>query len=212
MKRSPSITNLAADTFVDGRTTRGSDLTKRPDTLAFEEVYASNAERVLNLAYRLTGDEETARDLCQEIFVKVYQNLASFEHRSQVSTWIYRIAVNHISNYLKKERRLRWVRVLDRDVSDIIREDDIEPVFRRRTSTPTSEQRLEQAQRAQIVWGTIQTLPVKYRVPLVLHHYEGLSYKDIADAMQLSMSAVESRIHRAKRQLIKKLQPWLGKI
>jgi RNA polymerase sigma-70 factor (ECF subfamily) len=58
----------------------------------------------------------------------------------------------------------------------------------------------------------IQTLGTKYRVPLVLHHYEELSYKEIAQTMGISLSAVEARIHRAKKQLIKKLEPWLDKI
>ena len=88
-------------------------LTENPATLTFDEVYAAYAERVLNLAFRLTGDEDVARDLSQEIFIKVYQNLARFEQRSQIFTWIYRIAVNHINNYLKKERRQRWVRLVE---------------------------------------------------------------------------------------------------
>ena len=58
----------------------------------------------------------------------------------------------------------------------------------------------------------IQELPPKYRVPLVLHHYEGMAYKDIAAVMEISLSAVEARIHRAKKQLVKKLEPWLDRI
>jgi RNA polymerase sigma-70 factor (ECF subfamily) len=113
---------------------------------------------------------------------------------------------------LKKERRQRWVPLMDRKISDVAREATIEPGRWGSATVPSSEKGLERSQRAQIVWDTIQTLKAKYRVPLVLHHYEGLSYKEIAEAMQISMSAVESRIHRAKEQLIKKLEPWMDKI
>lgn len=187
-------------------------LTENPVTLTFDEVYTAHAERVLNLAFRLTGDEDVARDLCQEIFIKVYQNLETFEHRSQIFTWIYRIAINHINNHLKKERRRRWVPLMDGRISDVAREATVEPGHWGSVAVPSSEKGFERAQRAQIVWNAIQTLDAKYRVPVVLHHYEGLSYKEIAEAMQISMSAVESRIHRAKKQLINKLEPWLDKI
>ena len=187
-------------------------MTDNPVTPTFDDVYTAYAERVLNLAFRLTGDEDVARDLCQEIFVKVYQNLGTFERRSRVFTWIYRIAVNHIHNYLKKERRRRWVQLMDRKISDIAREATVEPGRWGSATVPSSEKGLERSQRAQIVWDIVQTLEPKYRMPLVLHHYEGLSYKEIAETMQISKSAVESRIHRAKKQLIKKLEPWADKI
>ena len=187
-------------------------LTENPATLTFDEVYAAHAEQVLNLAFRLTANEDVARDLCQEIFIKVYQNLETFEHRSRIFTWIYRIAINHINNHLKKEGRQRLVLLMDRKISDVAREATVEPGRWGSATVPSSEKGLERSQRARIVWDTIQTLKPKYRVPLVLHHYEELSYKEIAEAMQISMSAVEARIHRAKKQLIKKLEPWLDKI
>jgi RNA polymerase sigma-70 factor (ECF subfamily) len=187
-------------------------LIENPATLTFDEVYTAHAERVLNLAFRLTGDEDVARDLSQEIFIKVYQNLDTFEHRSQIFTWIYRIAINHINNHLKKERRRRWVPLIESKISDVASEATFEPGQWGSAAVPSSEKGLERSQRAQIVWNTVQTLEAKYRVPLVLHHYEGLSYKEITEAMQISMSAVESRIHRAKKQLIKELEPWLDKI
>lgn len=179
---------------------------EKPDAPTFEEIYETYAERILNLAYRFTGNEEVARDLTQDIFVKVYENLDKFEQKSHVYTWIYRIAVNHATNHLKRERRHRWISLMDQNVSDVIREQ------RWRTTSPTTENKLEAAERANLVWATIQTLPAKYQVPLVLHHYEGLSYKEIAETMDLSMSAVESRIHRAKKRLVKELEPWLDRI
>ena len=177
--------------------------------MRFEEVYEAYGDRILNLAYRLTGDEETARDMTQDVFIKVYENLDDFRGQSHVYTWIYRIAVNHVLNHLKKERRRRWISLLDESVTQALRDDRVDRASWERKATPSSEARLEKDERARVVWSVVQTLPVKYRVPLVFHHYEGMSYKEIAQHMELSLSAVEARIHRAKKQLIKKLEPLL---
>jgi RNA polymerase sigma-70 factor (ECF subfamily) len=179
---------------------------------SFESIYQAYGERILNLAFRLSGNRETARDLTQEIFIKIYENLATFEGKSHIYTWIYRIAVNHIYSHLKRERRYKWLDLLDKSVSDSLRKDQLDPGFRMSSPSPSPQNGMQSSQRAEIVWNMIQSLPTKYRVPLVLHHYEELSYKEIAEAMGLSLSAVEARIHRAKKQLIKKLEPWLDKI
>jgi RNA polymerase sigma-70 factor (ECF subfamily) len=194
-----------------GFSQRGTDLAEENGAPSFEEIYEAYGEKVLNLAYRMTANEETARDLTQDIFLKVYESLTTFEQRSHIYTWIYRIAVNHIYNHLKRERRRQWFRLLDENVSDILREDELDPGFRERTQSqpPAADRMLESSERARVVWRTVQQLPVKYRVPLVLHHYEEMSYKEIAETMELSMSAVEARIHRAKKQLIRKLETLL---
>jgi RNA polymerase sigma-70 factor (ECF subfamily) len=179
---------------------------------AFEDLYSQYAERVLNLAYRITGNAETARDLTQEIFLKVYENLGTFENRSHVFTWIYRVAVNHITNHLRREKRQRWVRIMDWTVGDAFQRTDENAFPEPREAGPAADGRLEEEERARIVWSAVQSLPVKYRVPLVLFHYEGMSHKEISDMMGVSVSAVETRIHRAKKQLVKKLEPWLGQV
>jgi RNA polymerase sigma-70 factor (ECF subfamily) len=191
---------------------RGIDLQEKIDVSTFDRVYESYADRVLNLAYRMTGSEETARDLTQDIFLKVYDNLDTFEHRSNVYTWIYRIAVNHIYNHLKRERRRTWVDLLDSSMREIVREDQVEPTYSAATSPPPADRKLEEGERADVVWRAVRSLPPKYQLPITLYHYEGLSYKDIAEATGLSMSAVETRIHRGRKKLIKLLEPWIDKI
>ncbi len=182
------------------------------DRPTFEEIYAAYAERVLNLAYRMTADGEAARDLTQEIFIKVYEHLGSFEQRSQVFTWLYRIAVNHITNHLKKEKRRRWVSLMDSKISNVFREDEAGLVMDVPAGGAPVDRKLEDEERAKLVWSMVQSLPVKYRVPLVLFHYDRMSYKEIAEVLSISLSAVETRIHRAKKQLVRKLEPWLERI
>jgi RNA polymerase sigma-70 factor (ECF subfamily) len=178
----------------------------------FDDIYRAHSARVLNLVYRLTGDEETARDLTQEIFIKVYEHLGSFEQRSDIFTWIYRIAVNHVTNHLKRERRRRWFSVLDRRIPEMLGENAGDPFSEFPAPEPSAERKLEDAEKARVVWAAVRSLPLEYRVPLVLYQYDGLSYKDIAETLGLSLSAVETRIHRAKKKLIPKLKPWLGRI
>ncbi|MBP2680885.1 MAG: polymerase sigma factor, sigma-70 family [Candidatus Krumholzibacteriota bacterium] len=178
----------------------------------FDEIYEAYASRVLNLAYRLTGDDETARDLTQDIFIKVYENLGSFEQRSEIFTWIYRIAVNHVTNHLKKEKRRRWLNLLDRRIPEVLGESASEAVYDTPSHDPSAQKKLEDAERAGVVWAAVRSLPAEYRVPLVLYQYDGMSYKDIAETLGLSLSAVETRIHRAKKKLVPKLEPWLDRI
>ncbi len=74
--------------------------------MTFDDIYKENADMVLNLAFRMTGKQEVARDLTQDVFIKVYEKSNSFREQSKLSTWIYRIAMNHILNFLKREKRI----------------------------------------------------------------------------------------------------------
>jgi len=179
---------------------------KRTENLSFEQVYAEYGKRILNMLYGLTGDEESARDLTQDVFVKVHEKLHTFDGRSSIYTWIYRVAVNHALNVLKRERRYRWLDVLDVKIGDALQNE--------RSDTPfgvggfaSPDRKLEKKEREQVLWKALQSLKPKYRLPFQLHRYEEMSYKEIAEVMDLSMSAVEARIHRAKKMLIAELEP-----
>lgn len=180
--------------------------------MSFDDICNAYSGRILNLAFRMTGDEEASRDLTQDVFLKVYEKLDTFEERSNIYTWIYRIAVNHVLNYLKKERRYDWLRVMDKSLSDVIHEDQIDPEFWGSTPSKAADKVMEDREREIIVRSKIHSLPAKYRIPLVLFRYEGLSYKEIAETLGLSLSAVETRIHRANKKLMTLLEPWIKKI
>ncbi len=183
--------------------------TGQQGVMTFEEIYREYGDRVINLAYRMTEKEETARDLAQDVFIKVYENMDNFRGDSQVFTWIYRIATNHILNHLKKTQRHKWLNLMDKSIGDVIKEEQIEPTFWGKTGFASPDQKMEKSEREKVVWSIVQKLPVKYRVPFVLHRYEGMSYNEIADTMELSLSAIETRIHRAKKEVMQKLEPWL---
>jgi len=174
----------------------------------FEAVYQACGQRVLNLAFRFTHNKDTARDLTQEIFVKVYRNLNSFRGQSQIATWVVRIAMNHCLNYLKRERRMQWMNILDQSVDDALHGENPKVSTDIRSSEQRPDTIVEKNERERIVRSAIDTLPVKYRLPFVLYRFEEMSYQEIADALELSLSAVETRIHRARKHLVKKLEPW----
>jgi len=175
--------------------------------ITFEEVYSDCSTKILNLAYRFTSDGEQARDLTQDIFIKVFQNLKNFKGESSAFTWVYRIAVNHILNYLKKEKRRKFIQLIDKNVKEAITEEAGSRTLI--TNNPSSSQILEDEERSRIVKSIIDELPPKYRVPFILYKYEGMSYKEIAESLEISLSSVETRIYRARKQLIAKLEPWL---
>jgi len=183
-----------------------SDISKNKE-ITFEEVYSDCSPKILNLAFRFTSDEEQARDLTQDIFIKVFQNLKNFKGKSSVFTWVYRIAVNHILNFLKKEKRRKYIQLIDQNVKEAFIEQAESKTFL--NNNPSPAQLLEDEERTRIVKSFIDELAPKYRVPFTLFKYEGMSYKEIAESLEISLSAVETRIHRARKQLITKLEPWL---
>ena len=176
--------------------------------LDFDELYEEYGDRILNTAYKMTGGEDVARDLTQDIFIKVYENIDSFKHESTVYTWIYRIAVNHILNYLKKKRKYDWFSLLEKSVTEVIQSE--KPVFDfwGRDGFMLPDEIIEHEEREVLVWKLIQKLPSKYRVPLILQRYDQMNLKDIASVMDLSTSAVETRVHRAKKKLLQLMKPY----
>lgn len=184
-------------------------MTESGTTLSFEQLYQKYAERILNLAYRFTHNEETARDLTQDVFVKIYQKLDTYRSQSHIYTWIYRIAVNHFLNYIKKERKWRWTQLLEKTSGEERHAEESIDVNWSAGYLPSPDRTLEKNEREKIVLKLINSLPPKYRVPLILQRYEGMNYQEISETLSLSSSAVETRLHRAKKMLLEKLKPWI---
>ncbi|MCX6134327.1 MAG: sigma-70 family RNA polymerase sigma factor [Ignavibacteriales bacterium] len=176
---------------------------------SFEEIYLSYGERVLNLLHRFTSREQVARDLQQDVFIKVYEHIGSFENRSQIYTWIYRITVNHALNYLKRERRNVWFDLMDESVGELLTHEKIETAGFGRSEVPRPDQILEDQERAALTQQAIDALHPNHKIPFVLFKDEHLSYDEIARVLNISHSAVETRIHRARKALIKKLGPLI---
>ena len=151
----------------------------------FKEIYHTNYSRVIRICLGyVNGDETLAKDITQEVFIKVWENLPGFRKESAVSTWIYRITVNtcllHIRNQKKKKAEVDTANL------SAVAEENAHP----------EENQLKQ------LHGCIQMLSQTNR-SLILLELEGLPQKEIADIVGLSHEAVRTRIHRIKNQLSK---------
>jgi len=167
------------------------------------ELYKDN---VLNTCYHFLHNELDAEDLAQEVFIEVFRSIDHFRENAQLSTWIYRIAVNKSLDFVrKKKRKKRFSFVVS--LAGFGEEEKELPLPA--PSNPQTD--LEQKERIQILNQAISSLPENQKVAITLSKYEGFSNKEIAEIMDTSVSAVESLIHRAKNNLQKKLYNFYEK-
>lgn len=167
---------------------------------------------MFNLARQITGNEDVARDLAQDVWLQVYDHLDRFEARADVFTWIYRITVNRTLNHLKREKRRRWVSILDQTVGEALSTEENSVALSLPSGDAPQDRVVEDEQLARHLQRAIQKLHPKYRVPIILFHFEEQSYQQIAETMGLSMTAVRARIARARKQLAKTLGPLLDQL
>lgn len=175
------------------------------DHLAFKSLVDRYQQLVINACYNLIGNRQDAEDVAQEVFLQVYKSAQKFRGEAKLSTWLYRIAVNRSLNFVRDNSRFRWLKSLSSLLED--EGQSAEEVPASDSDRPDVE--LEKKERNVIVQKAIDSLPEKQRAAFVLHTYEGLSYQEIAEVLQLSLSSVESLIHRAKLNLQKKLLGYL---
>ena len=162
---------------------------------AFVFLVERHQDRLLRLCERLLGDIEEARDAVQEVFLKVYRNAGEVRPQGQVYTWLYRVAVNHCFNKLRRRKLVRFLRW-----ESPAEEAETVP-FDPPDGAPDPAAALEARRRWQATRRAIAALPDNQRAVLVLARFEGLSYKEIAAVLEITEGAVESRLFRAMRRL-----------
>jgi RNA polymerase sigma-70 factor (ECF subfamily) len=179
---------------------------KGGDVGAFEELVRRYDRNVFRIAQHITQNREDAEDVVQDAFLKAYRNLEGFQGQSKFYTWLVRIAVNEALMKLRKRRPERTVS-LDEDIKT---EDDSLP---REVAdwSPNPEQQYSQAELRDILNRTIQGLPSGFRTVFVLRDVEGLSTEETAEALDLSVPAVKSRLLRARLQLRERLSRYFEK-
>ncbi|MDD5686902.1 MAG: sigma-70 family RNA polymerase sigma factor [Elusimicrobia bacterium] len=177
------------------------DLIKKGDHSAFEQMVGKYKNRVFNTIYSVMGDSQEADDIAQEVFVKVYFSINSFKGKSSFATWLYRITVNECIDALKK-RKNKTVSIessFSKDdkgaIKDILQgnEDSI-------------EKQMISKETQKIITNLIFSLPEKYSLIVILKDIENLSYKEISQAMNISMDKVKVYLFRARQSLKQKLE------
>jgi len=169
---------------------------KEGDQEAFSALVNKYKTKVFRLAFSLTHDQDIADDLAQEAFIRAYLSLPKFKQKSEFGTWLYRITVNHTMDYLRKKTRRKEVPLEDFAISQ-------------GEETLTPEKDKEEEQKRTILYRSLDELPEKYRVILTLRDRQGFSYAEIAKILKVSPGTVDSRLHRAREMLRKKIRPFL---
>ncbi len=167
------------------------------DVEAFARLVEAHQQRLLRLCERLLGDLEEARDAVQEVFLKAFKKAGGFRPQGQVYTWLYRIAVNHCLNRLRRRRIVRFTRLGGGAEPEEPELPELDPA----DAAPSPEEALAARRRWAATRRAIAQLPDNQRAVLVLVRFEGLSYREAAEALGISEGAVESRLFRAMRRL-----------
>lgn len=158
----------------------------------FEGLVKKHAGRVSNIIYQMLGSPNEVDDLSQEVFIKVFRHIKDFREEAKFSTWLYRITVNTVWDYLRKLRHRKTIPL-----------EDVSPI--------PADDRKEDSELKQLLNTEIQKLPVKYRTVLILRDIEGLSYREISKILKCRIGTVESRLFRSRqilREQLEKLGWW----
>ncbi len=157
-------------------------------------------DSVYRIIYRMVHNRQEAEDLTQEVFIKAYNSLISFNENYAFSTWLFKIATNHCIDFFRK-RKLKT-----QSMEQTIRYKDDEIKQEYADSDPTAEKEMLADEKSQIIKQAIKELPEKYRVAIVLRHQEERSYEEIAQMLELPLGTVKARIFRAREMLKKSLR------
>jgi len=161
---------------------------------------------ILNSCYRFVYNRETAEDLTQEVFIEVYRSINMFRNDSKLSTWIYRIAISKSLDYLKsRKRKKRFANSKSLfENEDMIGSTSLKDEIQA-PDEQSPEKLLDNDDRIKVLSLALDCLPENQRIAFTLSKYDEFSYKEIADVLGITISSVESLIHRAKVNLRKKL-------
>lgn len=184
MESIDNIANLSDEDLV-------KTIVKTNDTLYFEELYDRYATLVYNKCYGFAKDEEEAKDLTQDVFLKLFIKLASFKGKSKFSTWLYAFTYNHCVNFVTRDKAKKIEKqALDYQNVENLKEDDddYEHGF--------LEMRVDKLKLA------LELISPEDKMILLLKHQDLLSIKEIGDVLELGESAVKMRLKRAKDKLL----------
>ena len=168
---------------------RWIEAARRGDRNAFSKLVQAYQLPVYNLTYRMLGNPQEAEDAAQEAFVRAYKRLNTYQPGRKFSNWILSIASHHCIDLLRR-RRFVWLSVEDNPAVSWLASDDEQP-----------DDAAVRSERAEEVRSMLQHLAPEYRAPLILRYWHDLSYKEIAEVLELSEPAVKTRLHRARLKL-----------
>ena len=202
------LEEVASATQVEVRSTAENQFLerlRRGEVAAFERLVADQTSDVYALLYRLTADPEEARDLTQETFLRAFQSISRFRGDANLKTWIYRIAVNQARNRWRWWRRRKRDVTVSLDATDEGHEQPLAATLRNDEAIDPEQETLAKEREGQLR-EALMGLRQSYREAVILRDVEGFSYEEVADALQISIGTVKSRISRGRLELRRKLE------
>ncbi len=168
------------------------------DEMAYRRLLEKYRRPVYGIVRRMIPDEEDARDLAQEAFIRAFKNLRQFDLERRFSSWLFRIANNLCIDHYRRRKldTVPMVRSFDGETEETWELPD---------PGPGPGEEFSDRERARRLADTVQSLPPGYRVVIVMRHQQGLAYDEIAEALDMPLGTVKARIHRAHRLLREKL-------
>ena len=173
---------------------------KRDDRTASRTFYENYKDMIYNVCYRMLNNKQDAEDATQDVFVKAFRSVHKFRGNAKISTWLYQIAVNTSLNYTRRKKIVAWLSL------DFLMGKE---KYLLDNSQTRPDLELEKNESEAVVQQAIHSLPLRQRTASILQRYEELSYKEIAEVMKTSLSAVESLLHHANDNLTEKLTALL---
>ena len=177
---------------------------RQGDKSAFDLLVVKYQHRIVHLVNRYVKDPSEAQDVAQDTFIKAYRALGDFRGDSAFYTWLYRIAINTAKNYLLSRSR----RHFDYEI-DVQDAEQVENAAQLK-DMDTPDNLLMNEQIIKVIKIAIEKLPEEMRIAITLREFEGMSYEEIAEAMDCPIGTVRSRIFRAREAIDEKLKPLLN--
>ena len=164
---------------------------KSGDRQAFNELVLKYHQPIVEMLYRFCGDLHLADDAAQEAFIRAWERLPKYEHRKTFRSWVYRIAANQVLDQLRREKPS-----VELDETGLASRDNPEKEF-------------AQKELSQHINQAVLSLPLASRSVLILREYEGFSYREIAEMLEIPLGTVMSRLNYGRKVLMKKLSVYL---
>ncbi|HMK20468.1 MAG TPA: RNA polymerase sigma factor [Chitinophagaceae bacterium] len=177
---------------------------KQGDETAFKTIVEQWKDMVYNTILGIVQNETEAEDLTQDVFIKVFEKISTFKGDSKFSTWLYRIATTTALDHLRSKKRKKRFGFLQSLGGGNDEKESIPDFHHPGVS-------LDNKERAAVLFKAIESLPENQKTAYTLHKLEGLSYRDVSEVLNTTVSAVESLMSRANQNLRKELEEYYNK-
>ncbi|HZQ20269.1 MAG TPA: sigma-70 family RNA polymerase sigma factor [Terriglobales bacterium] len=178
---------------------------KAGDDSAFNYLIQKYRRPIINFMYRMAHNPAAAEDLAQEVFLRVYRSRSSYEASAKFTTWLYRIATNLGMNYVRDTRHERPENTMNLDVADA--ETGQAPDLA--DKAPNIEEKILRRERLKAIREKVEALPERQKMAVLMHKYQQMDYRQIAEVLKLSESATKSLLFRAYETLRQQLKEFV---